>query len=67
MGTLLNRRRYMGGGSALPYDAEAEYIGFQHNCSIDTGSFTLAPDKIGVGKSLVINMLCGYSVERRAA
>lgn len=26
MGTLLNRRRYMGGGSSLPYDAEIEYI-----------------------------------------
>ena len=26
MGTLLNRRRYMGGGSSLPYDAELEYI-----------------------------------------
>ena len=27
MGTLLNRRRYMGGGSApLPYDAEIEYL-----------------------------------------
>ena len=36
MGTLLNRRRYMGGKS-LPYDAEVEYIGFQQNCSIDTG------------------------------
>ena len=37
MGTLLNRRRYMGGGSALPYDAEIEYLGFQQNCSLDTG------------------------------
>lgn len=36
MGTLLNRRRYMG-GSSLPYDAEVEYIGFHQNCSIDTG------------------------------
>lgn len=26
MGTLLNRRRYMGGGSSLPYDAEVEYV-----------------------------------------
>ena len=26
MGTLLNRRRYMGGGSSLPYDAEIEYL-----------------------------------------
>lgn len=32
-----------------------------------TGDFILGPDKIGGGKSLVINMLCGYSVERRAA
>lgn len=32
-----------------------------------TGSFILGSDKIGGGKSLVINMLCGYSVERRAA
>ena len=29
--------------------------------------FTLGPDKIGGGKYLIINMLCGYSVERRAA
>ena len=26
MGTLLNRRRYMGGVSSLPYDAEVEYL-----------------------------------------
>ena len=26
MGTLLNRRRYMGGGKGLPYDAEIEYL-----------------------------------------
>ena len=26
MGTLLNRRRYMGGGASLPYDAEIEYL-----------------------------------------
>jgi hypothetical protein len=26
MGTLLNRRRYMGGGGSLPYDAEIEYL-----------------------------------------
>lgn len=26
MGALLNRRRYMGGGSSLPYDAELEYM-----------------------------------------
>ena len=26
MATLLNRRRYMGGGSALPYDSEIEYL-----------------------------------------
>lgn len=26
MGTLLNRRRYMGEGSALPYDAQIEYL-----------------------------------------
>ena len=38
----LNRRRYMGGGSALPYDAEVEYIGSNSSASaiyqyIDTG------------------------------
>lgn len=32
-----------------------------------TGDFIIGPDKIGGGKSLVINMLCGFSVERRAA
>ena len=32
-----------------------------------TGYFILGPDKIWGGKYLIINMLCGYSVERRAA
>ena len=32
-----------------------------------TGDFILGPDKIGGGKSLIINMLCGFSAERRAA
>ena len=32
-----------------------------------TDAFVLGPDKIGGGKYLIINMLCGYSVERRAA
>jgi hypothetical protein len=37
MGILLNRRRYMGGGSALPYDAEVEYIQTDGKAYIDTG------------------------------
>ena len=37
MGTLLNRRRYMGGGSSLPYDAEVEYIQTDGKAFIDTG------------------------------
>lgn len=37
MGTLLNRRRYMGGGSALPYDAEIEYLESTGTQYIDTG------------------------------
>ena len=38
MGTLLNRRRYMGGGSApLPYDAEIEYLQSSGTQWIDTG------------------------------
>ena len=38
MGTLLNRRRYMGGGSApLPYDAEVEYIKSTGTQYIDLG------------------------------
>ena len=39
MGTLLNRRRYMGGGFALPYDAEIEYLESKKVASqvIDTG------------------------------
>ena len=41
MGTLLNRRRYMGGGSSLPYDAEVEYIGSDGNQYLDT---EIAPD-----------------------
>ena len=37
MGTLLNRRRYMGGGSSLPYDAEIEYLESNGTQYIDTG------------------------------
>ena len=39
MGTLLNRRRYMGGGGEkpLPYDAEVEYIQTDGKAYIDTG------------------------------
>jgi hypothetical protein len=37
MGTILNRRRYMGGGSSLPYDAEVEYIQTDGKAFIDTG------------------------------
>jgi hypothetical protein len=36
MGTLLNRRRYMG-GKALPYDAEIEYLESTGTQYIDTG------------------------------
>ena len=31
MGTLLNRRRYMGGNASLPYDTEIEYLDFGNN------------------------------------
>lgn len=37
MGTLLNRRRYMGGGGGLPYDAEVEYLESTGTAYIDTG------------------------------
>lgn len=39
MGTLLNRRRYMGGGGTLPYDAEVEFLESKKVASqvIDTG------------------------------
>lgn len=37
MGQMINRRRYMGGGSPLPYDAEIEYLGFAQDCVVDTG------------------------------
>ena len=37
MGALLNRRRYMGGGSSLPYDAEIEWLQSDGNAYIDTG------------------------------
>ena len=37
MGALLNRRRYMGGGSSLPYDAEVEYLQSTETQWIDTG------------------------------
>ena len=36
MGTLLNRRRYMGGGASLPYDAEVEYLATGSSTSILT-------------------------------
>ena len=39
MGTLLNRRRYMGGGSALPYDAEIDYLESTGTQWIDTGIY----------------------------
>ena len=41
MGTLLNRRRYMGGGSSLPYDAEIEYLESETGVWLDTG---IVPD-----------------------
>ena len=47
MGTLLNRRRYMGGGSSLPYDAEVEYI-----ASTGTSGFYI---NSGVGKPSTFN------------
>jgi hypothetical protein len=37
MGTLLNRRRYMGGGSSLPYDAEIDYLQSTGTAYINTG------------------------------
>lgn len=37
MGLLLNRRRYMDGGSSLPYDAEIEYLESTGTQYIDTG------------------------------
>ena len=37
MGTLLNRRRYMGGAKGLPYDAEVEYLESTGTAYIDTG------------------------------
>lgn len=37
MGTLLNRRRYMGGAKGFPYDAEIEYLESTGAACIDTG------------------------------
>ena len=37
MATLLNRRRYMGGGGGLPYDYEVQYIETDGASYIDTG------------------------------
>ena len=51
------------GSEGCLYETVSKQI-FHNN---GTGSFTLGPDKIGGGKCLIINMLCGYSVERRAA
>ena len=54
MGTLLNRRRYMGGGSSLPYDAEVEYLetSSTNKGIINTG---VVPDETTVLKIKFIN------------
>ena len=39
MGALLNRRRYMGGCSSLPYDAEIEYLESSGTQIINTGVY----------------------------
>ena len=63
MGTLLNRRRYMGGGYSLPYDAEIEYLestGTQYidtgiNCrEIITATYSIAFSQIPTGINLII-------------
>ena len=55
MGALLSRRRYMGGGASLPYDAEIEYLESSGNGNqfIDTG--------VGNGYSLnVLDLQMGF-------
>lgn len=39
MGTLLNRRRYMGGGASLLYDAEVKYLGKDLRTSSNRGAY----------------------------
>jgi hypothetical protein len=49
MGTLLNRRRYMGGGSSLPYDAEVQYL-----VTIRDGSLTTTINNADIGYIKVV-------------
>ena len=53
MGTLLSRRRYMG-GKALPYDAEIEYLEFTGSQYINTG---ILPTTTTVVKTRFMNLV----------
>lgn len=49
MGTLLNRRRYMGGASSLPYDAEVEYV-----VTVSDGMLTTSISNADIGYIRVV-------------
>lgn len=61
MGTLLNRRRYMGGGSSLPYDAEIEYLESTGTQWIDTGvdlkKIVVMSAEISITKTITTNSM----------
>lgn len=60
MGTLLNRRRVMGGGEVpLPYDSEVEYLETNGNQMIDSGIIPDAPTELEV--DILITSLSGGS------
>ena len=63
MGKLLNRRRYMGWGSALPYDAELEYLSRPYAASsedsspyIDTGIYGDLDTEFGMEYMMTVSI-----------
>ena len=61
MGTLLNRRRYMGGGYALPYDAEIKYLEADGTQYINTGYVPTGNDIKIKGKFMLLGYTGAYA------
>ena len=55
MGTLLNRRRYMGGAKGLPYDAEIEYLESTGTQYIDIGYDVGSTDEFSIRAARLSN------------
>ena len=66
MGTLLNRRRYMGGGSSLPYDAEVEYLTGSSTAYIATNIYLTNKNsvelKLSISRVLANEAVFGYGI-----